>query len=96
MFIVSGGKNRTPDKLPKAERDALLARCDQALREVIDATQPTHVVGIGKWAFERAKLAAPTADVHFDWMLHPSPASPKANQGWQAQAEKDLAALGLG
>jgi single-strand selective monofunctional uracil DNA glycosylase len=28
-------------------------------------------------------------------VLHPSPASPKANRGWAAQADAELAALGL-
>ncbi len=28
-------------------------------------------------------------------MLHPSPASPAANRGWQEQAERDLRALGV-
>jgi single-strand selective monofunctional uracil DNA glycosylase len=29
-------------------------------------------------------------------MLHPSPASPAANRGWQERAEADLALLGVG
>ena len=28
-------------------------------------------------------------------ILHPSPASPAANRGWEAAAEKQLAALGV-
>ena len=32
-------------------------------------------------------------DVKIGSVLHPSPASPKANRGWAAEAEKQLAAL---
>ena len=34
-------------------------------------------------------------DLEFGSVLHPSPASPLANKGWEPQAEKQLAELGV-
>src|SRR6476646_278158 len=39
-FLEEGGRNRTPDKLPVAERDALYAVCDRALRRQIEVLRP--------------------------------------------------------
>jgi single-strand selective monofunctional uracil DNA glycosylase len=93
-FLEDSGRNRTPDKLPRAEREPLFAACDRALVQTARVLEPTLVVGIGAFAHGRARLALGDA-----WsvgtMLHPSPASPRANRGWEAQAEADLAALGV-
>lgn len=93
-FLEETGRNRTPDKLPKAERDPLFDVCDRALRDTIDVLAPSIVVGIGAFATKRAKAVLGDS-VPIGTVLHPSPASPRANQGWQAQAEADLAALGI-
>jgi single-strand selective monofunctional uracil DNA glycosylase len=100
-FLETSGRNRTPDKLPVAERQPLMAACDDALRDTIDAVSPSFVVGIGAYAEARAKqvVAAASSDhgreVTVGRMLHPSPASPAANRGWVEAAERDLAALGI-
>lgn len=94
-FLEETGRNRTPDKLPQAERQPLFAACDRALRETIEALGPRMVVGVGAFARKRAEQVLGSA-VPVGMMLHPSPASPRANRGWQAQAERDLAALGIG
>ncbi len=94
-FLEDSGRNRTPDKLPKAEREPLFEACNRALRETIDALEPSMVVGVGAFARKRALMVLGDA-VPIGQMLHPSPASPLANRGWQAQAERDLAALGIG
>ena len=96
VFLEATGRNRTPDKLPGQERAALQELCDQALRTAIDLLQPKHVVGIGAWATKRARAAlAGDSSVAIGTVLHPSPASPKANRGWAQQAEHDLRALGI-
>lgn len=96
VFMESSGKNRTPDKLPAQERDALFARCDEYFRWLVDTLAPTHVLGIGKFAEGRARAAlAARDDLVIAGLLHPSPASPKANAGWAAQADSQLRALGL-
>ena len=35
VFLEEGGRNRTPDQLPAAERDALFAACDRALVRLV-------------------------------------------------------------
>jgi single-strand selective monofunctional uracil DNA glycosylase len=93
-FVEEGGKNRTPDKLPAAEREPLYAACDRALRRIVDALEPRRVVGIGRFAEERAQAVLGDA-VPIGTILHPSPASPLANRGWAPQAERQLAELGI-
>lgn len=94
VFMEESGKNRTPDKLPAAEREPLFAACDRSLRDMIECLDPRMVIGVGKFAETRARAilgdARPIGTV-----LHPSPASPIANRGWEPQAEAQLEALGL-
>ncbi|MEZ6016625.1 MAG: single-stranded DNA-binding protein [Planctomycetota bacterium] len=97
VFMEESGKNRTPDKLPAAERDALYAVCDESLRRMVAWLKPGLVIGVGKFAEDRARaaLAATPSAPRIGAVLHPSPASPVANRGWAPQAERQLAALGV-
>ena len=95
-FLEASGRNRTPDKLPRGERDALLAHCDVALRRMVEALEPGHVVGIGRFAAARAAAALGKLHVPVGEVPHPSPASPAANRGWAAQMDRALAHLGIG
>lgn len=95
VFMEESARNRTPDKLPLAERDALSAVCDNALRQTIELLEPRLVVGVGVFAEQQAARVLKGLDVKIGRILHPSPASPLANQGWAAQAEQQLAALGV-
>ena len=95
VFMEVSGRNRTPDKLQKMERHALFAECDRALRRSVDVYQPGWVVGIGAFAHQRAAVALKGMDVEFGRITHPSPANPKANQGWQQRVEAELAAMGI-
>lgn len=95
VFMEETGRNRTPDKLPAAERDDLYQICDDHLRRVIRILEPEWIVGIGAFAENRARAALIGHDLKFGRVLHPSPASPKANRGWAEEAGKELRALGL-
>ncbi|MDH3199294.1 MAG: single-stranded DNA-binding protein [Myxococcales bacterium] len=95
VFIESTGRNRTPDKLSVEERKELLPACDLALRQAIEVLQPSLAVGVGAWATKRARAALHNDGLAIGTVLHPSPASPKANRGWAAQAENDLLGLGI-
>ena len=53
------------------------------------------MVGVGAFAENRARRALADLDVPVGRMLHPSPASPAANRGWEEQAERDLLGLGV-
>ena len=95
VFMEESGKNRTPDKLRAAEREQLYQLCDEALRSLVDVLQPEWVIGIGKFAEDRARATLSDQDVKFGRILHPSPASPIANRGWAEQAESQLNTLGI-
>ena len=95
MFMEATGRNRTPDKLPMAERRPLLAVCDTALRKTLDHFQPEFVIGIG--AFAAGRVAAVAADNNFaiGQITHPSPANPRANRGWSDIVSAELRRLGV-
>ena len=95
VFLEESGRNRTPDKLPRAEREALYGPCDRALLRCVEILSPRHVVGIGRFAEERARRALAGVDVDLGAIPHPSPASPAANRGWAPQAEAALGKLGV-
>jgi single-strand selective monofunctional uracil DNA glycosylase len=94
-FLEASGRNRTPDKLPAAEKAPLLAICDHALRRTVEHLQPDLVVGVGAFAESRARAALDGIDVAIGRILHPSPASPAANRGWSDRATRELRELGV-
>ena len=94
-FMEESGRNRTPDKLPAAEKNALFEFCDRALLETVSALNPSFVIGIGRFAEERARAALDGTPLTVGRILHPSPASPLANRGWSEAAEKGLASYGI-
>ena len=104
VFMEEGGRNRTPDKLPAAEAAPLFDACDTWLRTIVGVYRPEWVVGVG--GFARKKLddlfgpKVPDDELvhrpdHIGWVLHPSPASPAANRGWAAAADKQLREQGI-
>jgi len=95
VFLEASGRNRTPDKLSKAEREALFAVCDRALLQVVETLRPSWVIGVGRFAEVRARSALGKSDIEVGRILHPSPASPLANRGWAEAAESELTDLGI-
>ena len=95
VFMEESGRNRTPDKLPASEKRELFRYCDQALRELVQALEPELIIGVGKFAEDRARVALADQDIRLGRVLHPSPASPLANRGWAPQAETQLEQLGI-
>ena len=94
-FIEESGRNRTPDKLPAAEREALFAACDEHLRNVVSSLQPKWIIGVGDFAMKRAAEVLNGVPVQIGRILHPSPASPAANKNWAGLATQQLRELGL-
>jgi len=95
-FMDASGRNVTPDKLPATEREPLFSVCDRALRRIVETLDPRFVVGVGAFATDRANRALGAgADRTIGTVLHPSPASPKANRGWAELADQELRALGI-
>ena len=102
-FMNLSGANITPDKLPAEEAGPLFEICDRALAELIKLLKPGWVIGVGGFAKKRidkvrekffgegkAGAGFSTAQI-----LHPSPASPLANSGWDREVTKTLTALGI-
>ena len=94
VFLEESGRNRTPDKLPAAERAPLFEACDDALRRIVRHLEPERVIGVGKFGEDRAR-AVLGEERELGRILHPSPASPIANRGWAKQAERELVAMGV-
>lgn len=95
VFMEESGRNRTPDKLPKAEREALFAECDKHLNTVAELLQVKTVAAVGRFAEERTLAALRNKEIAVIRIMHPSPANPHANRGWAAAVEKKLIAEGL-
>lgn len=84
VFMDESARNLTPDKLPVAERRQLLSLCDRALEAHLKVLQPRYLIGVGKWAEQRAAelVARLGLAVEVGSVPHPSPANPAANRGW--------------
>ncbi len=95
IFMEASGANFAPSRLSAAQLAPLDKICDWHLREVIRILQPEWVIGVGKFAEERAQRAAPDRLIKKGHILHPSPASPAANRDWAGTAERQLLALGV-
>lgn len=97
IFMSESGKNLTPPELPAAEREALLALCDIALCQVVEALNISMVIGVGRVSEQRARraLSAAGVDVRVEGIMHPSPRNPQANKGWEDVAKAKLAELGV-
>ena len=93
-FLSASGANLTPDKLPSSVRGPIEAACDRALARIVRVVEPDMVIGIGGFARDRAIAALPP-DTAVLTVLHPSPASPAANRGWERQAREQLVACGF-
>jgi len=114
LFLDAAGRNITPDRIHRDDREPLYALCDRFLAIVVGTLRPDWLVGIGAFAARRAAAlggfgaAVPTGSgagaampaglahpVQVISILHPSPASPRANRDWAAQAEEALTAHGI-
>lgn len=95
-FMEASGLNRTPNQLPASERERLFQVCDEHLRRVLAILRPGWLIGIGGFARERAELVSANTKVRVGQILHPSPASPKANRhDWTKTATQELLQLGV-
>ena len=93
VFMDESGRNVPPDKLPAAERSELFGACNAALASVAETLRPELVVGIGRFAEQRAREALGN-EARIGSILHPSPASPAANN-WAIDVDEQLRGLGF-
>jgi single-strand selective monofunctional uracil DNA glycosylase len=102
-FLEASGRNFTPDKLPAALLAEVHAACDRHIAAALTTLAPGWAIGVGAFAEKRIRAVvesdlidgAVARRIRVGQILHPSPASPAANRGWEAAAEKQLAALGV-
>ena len=94
VFMEDSGRNRPPDKFSAAELAELFSACDDALSRVVEVLRPRLVVGIGRFAEQRARTAL-GSEVSIGGILHPSPASPAANRDWAGHVDAQLRTLGF-
>lgn len=97
VWMSQTGANITPDKISAGEMAPVEEACQSHLAEVIRVLQPEFLIGVGAFAEERLRRAAPAAGsgAFIGKVLHPSPASPAANRGWGEAATKQLQAQGV-
>lgn len=97
IFMEESGRNLTPDKLPAKQRQALEKLCDEGLKDAVRILQPEWLIAMGKWTLKKAKSALSdyNPDLKYLTLSHPSPASPKANRGWESLIENELSAAGI-
>ncbi len=93
VFFERDGRNRTPDKLRAAERKALYTACNVTLRKTVEYFSPRFVIGIGRFAEQRAREALGEATLGIGRITHPSPANPRANRGWAGLVDEELKAI---
>jgi single-strand selective monofunctional uracil DNA glycosylase len=91
-FLEEGGRNIPPDRLRSSDRKKLFPPCDEALRRTVEELSPQIVLGVGRFAEERAKTTL-GGGLIIGGIPHPSPASPLANRGWRREVERQLTAL---
>ncbi|WP_411827492.1 uracil-DNA glycosylase family protein [Luteolibacter sp. AS25] len=97
IWMKDTGANLTPDKIKAAEMAPVDEACQKHLRRLIEILEPRQLIGVGAYAEKQMGAAKKSLglDVALGKILHPSPASPTANRGWAAAAEKQLGELGI-
>ena len=91
LLLGETGKNITPNNLPAAVMAPILKACDDHLLEVVEILGITRIIGVGKYAEQRARMALGAGkkgngtgndgrEIRIDTCWHPSPASPLANR----------------
>jgi single-strand selective monofunctional uracil DNA glycosylase len=98
LFLDSGGKNITPDKLRSRDRESLYRCCDEHLRTTIRILDPQWLIGIGRFTERRLRAVNGEPDGErrrVAAILHPSPASPAANRDWAGRIAGRLESLGI-
>jgi single-strand selective monofunctional uracil DNA glycosylase len=98
LFLDGEGKNLTPDKIARSDREELSRLCDRFLAVQIQVLRPRWLVGVGQFALKRLMELLPTLpeiQASVTSIPHPSPANPSANRDWAAQARARLEGEGI-
>jgi len=90
LILDEKARNVTPDKISGSAVKSMLKVCDQHLVRVVEAMEIEHVVGVGKYAQQRALKALSKHGVEVHTVWHPSPASPLANRNGGADWRENV------
>ncbi|XP_046549712.1 single-strand selective monofunctional uracil DNA glycosylase-like [Haliotis rubra] len=97
-FMSETGQNITPPQIEAKTLQRINTACDKALLEVLNLLDITTIVGVGKFAYKRARtvLGVNRIDgIRIECIMHPSPINPAANKGWSDIVSKQLQELDL-
>ncbi len=98
LFLDASGRNITPDKLCRQDKEPLLRACDVNLGSVVEVLQPSWLIGIGRFAQGRLEAlcqAEGWKGITITGIPHPSPASPQANRDWAGKTAAILREAGI-
>ncbi len=95
VFMETSGRNLTPDKLKVGERQLLFAACDRHLQKIVQTLGPDRLIGVGRFAEQRARKALQGVNIRIGHILHPSPASPAANRDWAGTVTRQMIDLNI-
>lgn len=95
MFLLSSGRNLTPNRLLKRQRKPLFTLCDEALVGVVKRLGTEVVVAVGRFAEERAREALGSRTLQIVRIPHPSGANPQASHNWSGKVDALLNAAGV-
>ena len=94
LLLGESGRNITPANISGPTVKKLLKLCDEHLKEVVECLGITRIIGVGKYAEKRAKIAFSGTDIEITTCWHPSPASPLSNRNdgadWRANVTNIL------
>ncbi|KAK0182484.1 hypothetical protein PV327_000623 [Microctonus hyperodae] len=95
-LMDASGRNITPAELKGPEQKRLRDVCDKALVTIIKLLKVEKIIGIGRFAEQRAKNVIKISGLSTKtlWMPHPSPRSTD-NKNWNDKASKVLNDLNL-
>jgi single-strand selective monofunctional uracil DNA glycosylase len=96
MFLDASGRNITPDKLAKKDRERLFKICDEHLFKALEWFKPQWAIGVGKFAASCLQRGAETGafSMRIVSIPHPSPANPRANRNWALTVTRILEECG--
>lgn len=90
LLFLAQDRNMIPSSLSASERQPLEKLCSNALAQAVDILQPAAIMALGRYAEKQAQsVLGDSVAVHY--LLHPSPANPKANKHWVEIADQTLA-----
>ncbi|MDN5870914.1 MAG: single-stranded DNA-binding protein [Nitrococcus sp.] len=89
LLFLAKDRNLIPSALKVDERESMEALCGNALVRAVKLLDPVAIMAIGRYAEHRAQAVVGDARP-VGYLLHPSPASPTANQHWPEFAERAL------